>query len=309
MTMTIEILDEAARQLVEPDAVVEQVATGFVFTEGALWHSEQAWLLFSDIIGNQMHRWDAASGLTSFRQPSHMANGNTWDRQGRLLTCEHASSRVTRTETDGAITVLASHFEGRELNSPNDIVVKRDGAIYFTDPIFGRRSPHGVPREPQQGHSSVYRLDPQDGSLVRLSPRLEQPNGLCFSLDESLLYVNDSPRKQIHVFPVHADGSLAPGHLFAEVPGDEPGVPDGMKVDLQGNVYCCGPGGIHVFTPNGQRIARLLFPEKACNFAFGDADHQSLYVTACTSVYRLRLRVPGRPQSPDAIPTAGLVAA
>ncbi len=302
--MAIEILNEAALQLVDPDAAIEQVATGFVFTEGALWHSEQAQLLFSDIIGNQMHRWDARSGVASFRQPSHMANGNTWDRQGRLLTCEHASSRVTRTELDGSITVLASHFEDRELNSPNDIVVKSDGSVYFTDPIFGRRAPHGVPRDPQLGHSSVYRIDPRDGSLTRLAPRLEQPNGLCFSLDESLLYVNDSPRKRIHVYAVRADGSVDDGRLFAEVPGEEPGVPDGMKVDLRGNVYCCGPGGIHVFTPGGQRIARLRFPEKACNFAFGDADHQTLYVTACTSVYRLRLRVPGRPQWPGALAAA-----
>ncbi|MCZ4312245.1 SMP-30/gluconolactonase/LRE family protein [Comamonadaceae bacterium G21597-S1] len=302
--MAIEILNEAALQLVDPDAAIEQVATGFVFTEGALWHSEQEQLLFSDIIGNQMHRWDARKGVASFRQPSHMANGNTWDLQGRLLTCEHASSRVTRTEPDGSITVLASHFEGRELNSPNDIVVKSDGAVYFTDPIFGRRSPHGVPRDPQLGHSSVYRIDPRDGTLTRLAPRLEQPNGLCFSLDESLLYVNDSPRKRIHVYAVQADGSVDDGRLFAEVPGEEPGVPDGMKVDLRGNVYCCGPGGIHVFTPDGLRIARLRLPEKACNFAFGDADHQTLYVTACTSVYRLRLRVPGRPQWPGALAAA-----
>lgn len=302
--MAIEILDKAALQLVEPDAAIEQVATGFVFTEGALWHSEQALLLFSDIIGNQMHRWDARNGLASFRQPSNMANGNTWDLQGRLLTCEHATSRVTRTEHDGTITVLASHFQGRELNSPNDIVVKRDGAIYFTDPIFGRRLPHGVLRDPQLDHSSVYRIDPSDGALTRLSPRLEQPNGLCFNLDESLLYVNDSPRKQIHIYPVCADGSLGPGRLFADVPGDEPGVPDGMKIDELGHVYCCGPGGIHVFTPEGQRIARLRFPEKACNFAFGDADHRSLYVTASTSVYRLRLLLPGRPQWPAAATVA-----
>jgi len=299
-TMAIEILEKAALQLVDPEATIDRVATGFLFTEGALWHSAQEHLLFSDIIGNQMHRWDAEKGLVSFRQPSHMANGNTWDRQGRLLTCEHATSRVTRTETDGSITVLASHFEGRELNSPNDIVVKSDGAIYFTDPIFGRRAPHGVPRDPQLDHSSVYRIDPHDGALTRLSPRLEQPNGLCFNLDESLLHVNDSPRKQIQVFAVNADGSLTPGHLFADVPGKEPGVPDGMKVDVSGNIYCCGPGGIHVFTPNGHRVARLCFPEKACNFAFGDADHQTLYVTACTSVYRLRLKMPGRPQWPHA---------
>ena len=292
----VEVVDPTARLPLSPQATIERVATGFVFTEGALWHSAQSWLLFSDIIGNQMHRWDAQGGTTAFRQPSHMANGNTWDRQGRLLTCEHATSRVTRTEHDGSITVIASHFEGRALNSPNDIVVKSDGAIYFTDPIFGRREPHGVLRAPELDHSSVYRIDPHDGAITRLSPRLEQPNGLCFSLDESLLYVNDSPRKQIQVYPVRADGSLGPGSLFAALPGDEPGVPDGMKVDSQGNVYCCGPGGIHVLTSAGLRMARIRFPEKSCNMAFGDADHCTLYVTACTSVYRLRVQVPGRPQ-------------
>lgn len=292
----VEVIDAQAALPLAPDAVIEQIATGFVFTEGALWHSTQSFLLFSDIIGNQMHRWDAARGTTSFRQPSHMANGNTWDLQGRLLTCEHASSRVVRTEHDGTLTVLASHFEGRALNSPNDIVVKSDGAIYFTDPIFGRREPHGVLRAPELDHSSVYRIDPLSGNLTRLSPRLEQPNGLCFSLDESLLYVNDSPRKQIHVFPVLADGALGPGRLFATLPGEEPGVPDGMKVDTLGNVYCCGPGGIHVLSPEGHRMARIRFPEKSCNMAFGDDDHRTLYVTACTSVYRLRVQVPGRPQ-------------
>ena len=294
--MGIEVVDPQADLLFTPDAAIEQIATGFVFTEGALWHSEGSYLLFSDIIGNQMHRWDAEGGVTSFRQPSHMANGNTWDRQGRLLTCEHATSRVTRTEQDGSITVLASHFEGRALNSPNDIVVKSDGSIYFTDPIFGRRAPHGVPRDPELDHSSVYRIDPDNQTLTRLAPRLEQPNGLCFSLDESLMYVNDSPRKQIYVYGVLPDGSLGEGQLFAQLPGDEPGVPDGMKVDTKGHIYCCGPGGIHVMTSQGHRIARIRFPEKACNFAFGDADHRTLYVTACTSLYRLRLRVPGRPQ-------------
>ena len=212
------------------------------------------------------------------------------------MTLPSGSVRVTRTEPDGTVTVLATHYEGKALNSPNDIVVKSDGAIYFTDPVFGRRSPHGVPRDPELDHSSVYRLDPATGELRRLAPRLEQPNGLCFSLDESLLYVNDSPRKQIHVYPVLADGSVGEGRLFAHLPGDEPGVPDGMKVDVEGNVYCCGPGGIHVLTPEGRRIARIRFPEKSCNFAFGDADDRTLYVTACTSVYRLRVRVPGRPQ-------------
>lgn len=293
--MTIEYFHDDAGAVVAPDAPIERLATGFVFTEGALWNSREQCLLFSDIDASRMHRWDARGGVSVFREPSRMTNGNTWDVQGRLLSCEHASSRVVRTEADGRLSVLASHFGGLELNSPNDIVVRRDGSIYFTDPIFGRRLPHGTDRAAQLDHSSVYRIDP-DGGLARLAVDLEQPNGLCFSLDESLLYVNDSPRRRIHVHRVLEDGSVDDGRLFADLPGDEPGVPDGMKIDMAGRVYCCGPGGIHVFTPDGTRLARIRFPEKACNFAFGDRDYRTLYVTACTSLYAIRLRTPGRPQ-------------
>ena len=294
--MGIEVFSHSALGLIEVDAPIQKIATGFVFTEGALWHDLEQTLIFSDIIGDCQYQWSRAGGLKVWRQPSRMANGNTWDLQGRQLSCEHATSRVVRAEPDGSMSVLASHFEGKELNSPNDIVVKRDGSIYFTDPIFGRRAPHGVPREPALAHRSVYRIDASSGLLARLAVELEQPNGLCFSPDEQLLYVNDSPRKRIHVHDVLADGSVSTGRLFAETPGDEPGVPDGMKVDLQGNLYCCGPGGIHVFLPNGQRVARIGFPEKACNFAFGDQDHRTLYVTACTSVYTVRIGTAGVPQ-------------
>jgi gluconolactonase len=291
--MAIEHLDpQTAREVVASDAPIERVASGFVFTEGALWHARDHYLLFSDIDASCMYRWDPHNGTAVFRSPSNMTNGNTWDAQGRLLSCEHASSRVVRTLADGTLETIASHYEGRELNSPNDIVVCRDGSIYFTDPIFGRRLPHGRLRAPELDHSSVYRIAP-GGGLQRLAVDLEQPNGLCFSPDESLLYVNDSPRKRIHVHAVRPDGLVEAGRLFAEVPGDEPGVPDGMKVDAQGRIYCCGPGGIHVFLPTGQRIARIRFPEKACNFAFADADLRTLYVTACTSVYRVRLNTPG----------------
>ncbi len=291
--MTIEYFDaEAARQVVDHDTPIERVASGFVFTEGALWHGRDHYLLFSDIDASCMYRWDERSGVSVFRSPSNMTNGNTWDAQGRLLSCEHASSRVVRTLGDGTLETIASHFEGRELNSPNDIVTRRDGSIYFSDPIFGRRLPHGTLREPQLDHSSVYRIT-HTGGLQRLAVDLEQPNGLCFSPDERLLYVNDSPRKRIHVHTVRPDGLVDAGRLFADVPGDEPGVPDGMKVDAQGRVYSCGPGGIHIFLPSGQRIARIRFPEKACNFAFAHADLRTLYVTACTSVYRVRLNTPG----------------
>jgi gluconolactonase len=294
--MTIEVFDNEALRLLDVGATIERIATGFVFTEGALWHAQEQALYFSDIIGDCQHRWDPHHGVTEFRRPSHMANGNTWDLEGRMLSCEHASSRVVRRMADGQLTVLASHYQGLELNSPNDIVVKSDGAIYFTDPIFGRRAPHGVPREPQLGHSSVYRMGPAGGELQRLAVDLEQPNGLCFGLDEKQLYVNDSPGRRIFVYDVQPDGTVTAGGLFASTPGDEPGVPDGMKIDTQGNVYCCGPGGIHVFLPNGHRVARIRLPEKACNFAFGGQDHRTLYVTACTSVYRLAVRASGVPQ-------------
>ena len=294
--MAIEIHDERALRLLNPDAPIEQVATGFIFTEGAAWHGRDQYLVFSDIIGNQMYRWDARSGVETFRDPSNMANGNTWDHAGRLLTCEHASSRVTRLEPNGSLTILASHYNDRELNSPNDIVVKRDGAIYFTDPIFGRRIPHGIARDPALDHCSVYRIDQHSGNLQRLNIEVEQPNGLCFSLDEHLLYVNDSPNKRIHVYEMQSDGTVGRGRVFATMLGDELGVPDGMKVDVEGNVYCCGPGGIHVYAATGTRLARIRFPEKACNFAFGDADHQTLFVTASTSVYRIRTLIAGRPQ-------------
>jgi gluconolactonase len=294
--MTIEVFDNEALRLLDVGATIERIATGFVFTEGALWHAQEQALYFSDIIGDCQHRWDPHHGVTEFRRPSHMANGNTWDLEGRMLSCEHASSRVVRRMADGQLTVLASHYQGLELNSPNDIVVKSDGAIYFTDPIFGRRAPHGVPREPQLGHSSVYRIAPASGEPQRLAVDLEQPNGLCFSLDEKQLYVNDSPGRRIFVYDVQPDGTVTAGRLFAHTPGDEPGVPDGMKIDTQGNVYCCGPGGIHVFLPDGKRVARVRFPEKACNFAFGGQDHCTLYVTACTSVYRLAVRASSVPQ-------------
>ena len=300
MQTTRELLDPRAEAILGAESPFEQLATGFVFTEGALWHPAESALYFSDIIGNRMLRWSAVEGIGTFREPSHMANGNAWDLQGRLLTCEHATSRVTRTEADGQVTVLASHHDGRELNSPNDIVVARDGAIYFTDPIFGRRLPYGIARAPQQPCCGVYRIDPASGDTQLLADDFEQPNGLCFSPDQRLLYVNDSPRRSIQVFDVAADGRLGNARPFATTPGDEPGVPDGMKVDMQGNVYCCGPGGLHLFAPDGTRLARIRTPEKACNFAFGDADFRSVYITASTSLYRIRVQIPGIAQMPGA---------
>lgn len=280
--------------MIDSHAEIERIATGFEFTEGPVWHPRDRTLIFSDIPGDHMHRWTAAEGITTFRKPSNMANGNTYDRRGRLVTCEHATSRVTRTEHDGAVVVLASHYGGRQLNSPNDVVVRSDGSIFFTDPTAGRREYYGIPREPELGFRGVYRIAP-DGRLHLLVDDFDQPNGLCFSLDERRLFVNDSPRRHIRVFDVTSDGELTSGAIWAVVGGAEGDrVPDGMKIDSAGNVWCAGPGGIHVFAPDAARVGVVAFPEDVANFTWGDDDVCSLFATASTSVYRVRVTIPGR---------------
>ncbi|MDE1992853.1 MAG: SMP-30/gluconolactonase/LRE family protein [Rhizobiaceae bacterium] len=275
------------------DTALETLASGLGFTEGPVWHPYEKWLVFSDIPENRMYIRTASGVIEDFRRPSNKANGNTLDREGRLLTCEHATSRVTRLEHDGSTTVLATHYQGKELNSPNDIVVATGGAIYFTDPIFGRMEYYGVPREPELSFRGIYRVDPDGSHLTLLASDFGQPNGLCFSLDESRLFVNDTERQHIRVFSVTPQGELTGGAVWAETKGEEPGAPDGMKIDSRGNLYCCGPGGIHVFDPSGNVLGVISTPEPCANFAFGDEDLKSLYITASSSLHRLRLRVPG----------------
>jgi gluconolactonase len=291
--MDAEIREPRFRDVVDDSNALERLATGFGFTEGPVWHPAERCLIFSDIPGNRQHRWRPPGTLEIFREPSGMANGNAFDRDGRLLTCEHATSRVTRRERDGAVTVLATHYRGMALNSPNDIVVASGGAIYFTDPSYGRMPFYGVERPQELPHQGVYRLPPEGGDPVLLPGDFAQPNGLCFSLDGSRLFVNDTERQHIRVFHLGADGGLGGGAVWAETAGEGAGAPDGMKLDSRGNVYCCGPGGIHVFDPSGHCLGVLRMPETAANFVFGDDDLRSLYITASTSLYRLRVRVPG----------------
>lgn len=301
--MPIEVRDSRLSQIIDPDAAIEQLLTGFKFTEGPIWHPHEKHLTFSDIMGNAIYRWSAAEGLRDFRRPSQMANGNTYDHQGRILTCEHASSRVTRSDgAGGGYEVLASHYDGKELNSPNDIVVKSDGSIYFTDPPFGRIVPYGVAREQDMDIQGVYRLDTTSGGLTLLVDDFAGPNGLCFSLDEKQLFVNDTMKGHIRVFDVQADGSVGNGRVWADVQGEGDGVPDGMKIDQAGNLFSCGPGGIHVFDAAANCLGVIRLPEGGANFAWGDPstgsghsdDLCSLYITAVTSVYRVRLKTPGR---------------
>ena len=276
-------------------AAFEKLGTGFLFTEGPVWHPTGRFLLFSDMPDDHLRRWSAADGVTTFRKPCHMSNGLTYDRQGRLVTCEHASSRLTRTEPDGRIVPLATHHEGKQLNSPNDVVCRSDGHLYFSDPPYGRAKFYGVERPQELDFQGVYRVGPDPGSPILLVDDFDRPNGLCFSRDEARLFVNDTARKHIRVFDVTRDGGLRNGRLWAETRGDRPGTPDGMKLDAAGNVYCCGPGGIHVFDPDANLLEVLAVPEYTANFAFGDADYRSLFITASTSLYRTRRPVPGRP--------------
>lgn len=293
--MSAEIRDDRFRAVIGEDITVEAVATGFGFTEGPIWHPYDKHLTFSDMPGDEMRRWTPAGGVVSFRKPSHMANGNTYDRQGRMLTCEHATSRVTRTAADGAITVLATHYQGKQLNSPNDIVVNSDGAIYFTDPMYGRMPYYGVERPSELGFQGVYRMAEDGSGLTLLADDFAQPNGLCFSRDETRLYVNDTERGHIRVFDVADDGSLSGGAMWADVTGSGQGAPDGLKLDRDGNLYCCGPAGVHVFAPDGHALGVIHVPEVTANFTWGGDDLATIFFTASSTLYRARTKTPGTP--------------
>jgi gluconolactonase len=296
--MSVEIRNPRFSEVVGDSVAIEKLATGFLFTEGPLWHARDQHLLFSDMPGDHMRKWSARDGVSTFRKPCAQSNGLAWDRQGRLIVCEHATSRLTRTEPDGRSTTLASHYDGKELNSPNDVVVKSDGGIYFTDPIYGRAEYYGNPRPLQLDFRGVYRAEPDRSKLTLLASDFGQPNGLCFSRDERQLYVNDTERQHIRVFDVQPGGTLANSRVWAETRGSGAGAPDGMKMDSEGNIYCCGPGGIHVFDPQGTCLGVIAMPEYTANFCFGDNDFRSLFVTASTSIYRLRVTVSGIAQGP-----------
>ena len=267
-----------------------KVAGGFQFTEGPVWHPE-GYLLFSDIPAGIIYRYAPGSdeAPVPWRQPSGNSNGLTYDRTGWLLACEHGNRRVSRTESDGTITPLATHYQDARLNSPNDIVVRSDGSIYFTDPPYGIRE-----EERELPHNGLYRISP-DGTLQLLETDFGRPNGLAFSPDESLLYVDDSPRREIRVVGVNAAGELVSDRLFATMESPEEGSPDGMKVDVAGHIYCTGPGGIWIYEPSGVLVGIAAGPERPANLAFGDADLRTLYITARTGLYTLRTRKPGLP--------------
>lgn len=295
--------------LVDSELTPAKIASGFKFIEGPVWHP-LGFLLFSDIPANTIFEWQpglgrpsAATGaegdspsasvgaLKTYRTPSGHSNGLTLDREGRLIACEH-DRRVSRTEKDGRVVTLADKFEGKRLNSPNDLVVKSDGAIYFTDP------PYGLPKGSEGKEldfNGVFRLAP-DGALSVVVKDFSRPNGIAFSPDEKKLYVADSDGALNHlrVFEVQPDGTLANGRVFAELkePGQQ-GAPDGIKVDERGNVISTGPGGVWIFSQEGRLLGKIRTPEVPANVAFGGDDRRTLYITARTGLYAVILKVPG----------------
>ena len=288
--MSVEpIVEGAFRAIVGPDARVEQLAGGFQFTEGPVWVDGA--LLFSDIPADTIYCWVPDDDrLEVYRTPSGHANGLTLDREGFLLACEH-DRRVSRTEPDGTVVTVADRYQGKRLNSPNDIVVRSDGSIYFTDPPYGLP---GHTEGKELDYNGVYRIA-LDGTVILLDDTFVRPNGLAFSPDEGTLYVDDTQQMHIRAFDVLPDGRIANGRIFAELrdPGAT-GAPDGMKVDLQGNVLCTGPGGVWVFDPTGVLLGKIVPREVPANLAWGDDDLRTLYFTARTGLYCIRTLTGGK---------------
>jgi gluconolactonase len=288
------------RDIVDLASPLELVATGFAFTEGPVWHPVDRHLLFSDIPGDVRRRF-GPDGIAEVRRPTNNANGMTYDGDLNLIVCEHSTSSLTREYPDGRREVLASRFEGRELNSPNDVCVRADGSIYFTDPWYGRMAEFGVEREPQLGWQGVFRVPPDGaGGAGEHEPQLVvgrddfyMPNGLCFSPDETLLYINDTRRYCIRVYDVRADGSLTNGRLFADGIGSDAGegVPDGMKCDERGNIWITAPEGLWIYNPQAELIGTLAVPELTANLTWGGDDWRTLFITASSSLYRVRTKV------------------
>ena len=287
--MSIELFDQRIRGIVAEDQSVEVIADEFGFTEGPIWHPAAQHLTFSDIPASKLYRWSESSGLSVYRDPSNMANGNTYDKSGRLLSCEHATSRVVR-EEQGKAEILASHFEGRELNSPNDIVVRSDGMIYFTDPTYGRDDKYGIAREKQLDFQGVFQLHPDTLEITLLAADFVSPNGLCLSVDESELFVADTDLHHVRRFRI-GENSLSGGEVFAQSPN-----PDGLKIDSLGNLYAGGDEGVYVYDGlDGTPLGIINTPDFCANFTWGGEDLSELILTATNGVYRIRVKVPGIP--------------
>lgn len=281
-----EVRSEAFNAILTPDSKVEKVAGGFRFLEGPVWFAEDECLLFCDIFEAQIKRWSPRDGVSTFRENSGRSNGNFRDRQGRLVTAGHSGRNVTRTEPDGSLTVLVDRYQGKRLNSPNDIVVKTDGTLWFTDPPYGIK-----PEQRELPAAYVFRFEPDTGDLTPVTDDLAMPNGLCFSPDETLLYVADSSdRHHVKVFDVVDGRRLENGRIFAVV---EPGIPDGIRVDTDGRLYSSAADGIHVYSAGGELLGKILVEQSPANCCFGGDGKHTLYITACEALYRVTLASSG----------------
>ena len=296
--MPIEQIATELERMVSQDQRIEELGTGYGGdqgpAEGPLWWKEGGYLLFSDIHNNRRMKWAPGEGVSLFHEPTNRANGLTRDMQGRLIACEHDSRRVTRLEHDGSITVVSNSYQGRRLNRPNDVVVKSDGCIYFTDPWT---SP-AAPEQWDLNFAGVYRVTPDLGTLTLLVRDFLTPNGLAFSPDESVLYINDSRRRHIRAFDVAANGTLnlASDRIFCDLSGERSGVPDGMKVDVEGNVYCGGSGGVWVMDPTGKHLGTIVHGQPATtNIAWGGDDWKTLYITTRNTLASVQLKIAGVP--------------
>lgn len=294
----VRVLDARFQRYRIDSASVERLATGCRWAEGPVWFGDHRALVWSDIPNNVMLRWDEPTGIVStFRGASNFSNGNTRDRCGRLITCEHLTRRVTRTEYDGTITVLLDSFDGKRLNAPNDVVVSSDDAVWFTDPGYGILSDYEGEKSDPELPTALYRIDPRTGVATAVVTNLVRPNGLCFSPGENLLYVVDSGSSpaSIHVFDVHGD-SVRDGRQFIDM---SPGTSDGIRCDVDGNLWAAAAGGgdgydgVHIFAPDGTRIGQVLLPEQCANLTFGGRRNNRLFMAAGQSIYSLYVNTRG----------------
>ncbi|CAM2147081.1 gluconolactonase [Pararobbsia alpina] len=293
-----EVHDKRFRLLIQPNAFLEKLDGGSMWAEGPVYFPAGDFLVWSDIPTSRMMRWAPGMGVGVFRANSNFSNGNTRDREGRLVTCEHGTRRVSRTEHDGRITTIAAEHEGKRLNSPNDVIVHSDGAIWFTDPDYGILSDYEGYRSPSEiGACNVYRVSPDTGKTTVVAGDFVKPNGLAFSPDESKLYIADSGSSHyedgphhIRVFDVRPDGTLANGRVFVEV---SPGLPDGMRIDEYGNVWTSAEDGVHCYSPDAELLGKILISEPVANLTFGGLNRNRLFIAASTSLYSLYVGVRG----------------
>jgi len=294
------VRSEKLAELVDENVELEQLGSGFTFTEGPIWNPE-GFLLFSDMPGDTRRRWDEQGGVTVVASPSNKGNGMTLDANGRLIVCEHSTSSVVRMDPDGlggGREVLASHYRGKELNSPNDVIVHSSGSIYFSDPTYGRMPGFGVEREQELDFQGVYRIPAGGGDTELLVDDFGQPNGLCFSPDESLLYINDTTKAHIRVFDVRPDGSIDGGRVLAENIGtaslEKMDLVDGMKLDGRGNIWITGPQGVWVLSPEGEHLGVVQIPESVGNLHWGGPDWSWMFVCATSGLYRFKTKTSAR---------------